>query len=136
MLKGKSCMCSVDLEKAFDRVSVIECAMQKIGIPNVLVGSKMKLYDGVMTRVRVDFVLSEEFEFKVGRQQDSVSSHFSFAIVVDVMELALEDVLSESLYADDIVLMSEMIEGLRNKFMKWMDAFVSKSLKITLGKPR
>ena len=34
-----------------------------------------------------------------------------------------EGALSELLYAYDIVLMSETIEGLRNKFLKWVEAF-------------
>ena len=44
-----------------------------------------------------------------------------------------EGVLSELLYADDLVLMSETIEGLRNKFLKWKDAFESKGLKDNRG---
>ena len=33
-----------------------------------------------------------------------------------------EGALSELLYADDLVLISEIIEGLRNKFLKWKRA--------------
>ena len=46
-------------------------------------------------------------------------SPFLFALVVDVVtEFASECVLSELLYADGLVLISETIEGLRNKFLK------------------
>ena len=46
-------------------------------------------------------------------------SPFLSAVVVDVVtELAREGVLSELLHADDFVLLSETIEGLRNKFLK------------------
>ena len=38
------------------------------------------------------------------------------------------------LYADDLVLMSDTIKGLRNKFIKWKEAFESKALKVNLGK--
>ena len=38
----------------------------------------------------------------------------------------LECALSELLYADDLVLMIETIDGLRNKFFKWKEAFESK----------
>ena len=33
--------------------------------------------------------------------------------------------LSELLYADDLVLTSVTIEGLSNKFLKWKEAFMS-----------
>ena len=38
------------------------------------------------------------------------------------------------MYADDFVLMSETIEGLRNEFFKWKEVFVSKGLKVSLRK--
>ena len=47
-------------------------------------------------------------------------SPFLFAVVVDVVaEFAGECALSELLYADDLILMSEAINGLRNKFLRW-----------------
>ena len=49
-------MCFEDLEKAFDRVprKVLEWAMRKKGIPEVLVRTMMSLYKAAKTRVRVD----------------------------------------------------------------------------------
>ena len=47
-----------------------------------------------------------------------------------------EGALRELLYADDLVLMSETIEGLRNKFLKWKEAFEIKGLKVNLGKTK
>ena len=44
--------------------------------------------------------------------------------------------LSEMLHADDLVLMSETMEGLREKFWKWKEAFESKGLKVNLGKTK
>ena len=79
MLKGKGYICFVDLEKAFYRVprKVLEWAMRKKGIPEVLVRSVVSLYEGARTRVRVDSELSEEF---VGMRQGSVLSPF-FAVL-------------------------------------------------------
>ena len=55
-------------------------------------------------------------------------------MVVDVVtEFAREGSLSELLYADDLILMSETIMGLRNKFLKWKEAFESKGLQINIG---
>ena len=106
-------MCSVDLEKAFDRAprKVLEWAMRKKGIPKILVRSVMSLHEGGKTRVRVDYELSEEFDVKVGMHQESVLSPYLFALVVDVVtEFAIDGALSDIQYADDIVLISETIE--------------------------
>ena len=59
------------------------------------------------------------------------------AVVLDVVtEFAREGALSKLLYADDFVLMRVTIEGFRNKFLKWKEAFVSKGSKVNLGKIR
>ena len=128
-------MCFVDLEKAFDRVprNVLEWALRKEGIPEVLVRSVMSLCKGGKMRVRVDSELSEEFEVKVGMHLGSVLSPFLFAVVVDVVTaFAREGALSVLLYADDLVLMSDTTEGLRYKFVKWKEAFERKGLKFTI----
>ena len=62
-------------------------------------------------------------------------SPLAFAIVVDVVTENVKNGLkSEILYVDDLVLMSETMEGLREKFWKWKKAFESKGLKVNLGK--
>ena len=64
-------------------------------------------------------------------------SPFLFALVVDVVnKFVREGALSELLYADDLVLMSETIERLRGKFSKWKEAFESKALKVNLEKAK
>ena len=104
-------------------------------MPDVLVRSVMSLHDGAKTRVRVDCELSEQFEVKVGMHQASVLSPFLFALVADVVTaLARDSALSESLHADDLVLMSDMMEGLRDKSLRWKKSFESKGLKVNLGK--
>ena len=59
-------MCFVDMEKAFDRVprKVMEWAMRKKGLSEVIVRAVRSLYDGAKTRVRVGSAYSEEFEMK------------------------------------------------------------------------
>ena len=70
----------------------------------------------------------------MGMHQGSVLSPFLVAVVVDVVtELARKGVLSDLLYTDDLVLMSERIMGLENKFLEWKEAFQSKGLKVSLG---
>ena len=57
--------------------------------------------------------------------------------MVDVItESVRNGLLSEMLYADDLVLTREMMEGLREKFWKWKEAFETKGLKLDLGKTK
>ena len=103
--------------------------MRKRGVPEVLVISVKSLYVGAKTRVRVDSELSDKCEVKVRMHEGSLPSPFLFAVVVDIVtELAREGALSELLYADDLVLMREMIEVFRNKYLKWKEDFECKSL--------
>ena len=82
-------------------------------MPEVLIRSVMSLFEGALTGVRVDSELSEEFEVKVGMHQGSVLSPFLFEVVIDVVtEFIRDGALSELLCADDIVLMSDTIQGL------------------------
>ena len=60
-----------------------------------------------------------------------------FAIMVDVITESMRNgLMSEMLYADDLALTSETMEGLREKFWKWKEAFESKGLKVNLGKTK
>ena len=51
----KLCMCFVDMEKAFDRLSrkVMEWAMRKKSLSEVMVRAVMSLYNGAKIRVKV-----------------------------------------------------------------------------------
>ena len=44
--------------------------------------------------------------------------------------------MNEILYADDLVLMSKSIENLKEKLLKWKEAFESKGLKMNLKKTK
>ena len=65
-------------EKAFDRVprKVLEWALRKKGIPEVLVRSVMSLCDGTKSRVRLDSESSEESHIKVRMHQGPILSPF------------------------------------------------------------
>ena len=76
------------------------------------------LYDGVETRVIVDYELSLQFVVEVRMHQGSMLSLFLLAVVGDVVtDFAREGALSEFLFADDLVLMSKTVVGLSNKFL-------------------
>ena len=132
-------MCFVDLEKAFSRVPrrVMEWAMRKKGLPETLVKAVMSLYEGAETKLRVGSGLSVKFSVKVGVHQESVLSPLLFAMVIDeVTENARKDWMKQILYADDLVLMGEIMEELRDNFDEWIEAFESKGMRVNLGKTK
>ena len=95
------------------------------------------LYDGAKTRVRVGSAYSEEFKVKVGVHQGSVLSPLLFTIVVDVItENARKGVVNQLLYVYDLVIMSEDMEDLKERFGNWKDALESKGLKVNTSKTK
>ena len=69
--------------------------------------------------------------------QGSVISPLIFAIVVDVVtEQARKGLLNEILYADDLVLLSENLEDLRERFQRWRGALESKGMKVNIRKTK
>jgi len=106
-------MCFVDLEKVSDRVPrrVVEWAMRKKGLPEIMVKTVMSLYEGAKRKIRVGSGLSEEIFVKVGVHQGSVLSPFLFAMVVDeITENARKGWMKEILYTDDLVIMGESMD--------------------------
>ena len=125
------------MEKAFDREPrrVIEWAMRKKGLSEILVKAVMSLYERAETKVRVGSGLSQEFSVKVGVHQGSVLSPLLFAMVIDeVTENARKGWMKQILYADDLVLMEETIEELRENFDEWRETFESRGMRVNLGK--
>ena len=78
-------MCFVDLKKAFDRVPrrVVEWAIRKKGLPEILDKAVISLYEGAEMKVRVRSGSLEEFSVKVGVHQGSVLSPLLFAMAID-----------------------------------------------------
>ena len=110
---------------------------EKEGLTEVIVRAVMSLYHGAKTNVRVGSELPQEFLVQVGVHQGSVLSPLLFAIAVDViLENAREGLMNKILYANDLVLISESMENLKEKLLKWKEAFESKGLKVNLKKTK
>ena len=129
-------MCFVVLEKAFDRVlrKVMEWALRKKGLAEVWVQAVMSLYEGSRTKVRVGSGTLGEFGVRVGVYQGSVLSPLILAITVDaVTEHAREGLMNKILCVDDLVLMSEGLEGLKKRFqMHWKAKHLLENLYLLL----
>ena len=81
--------------------------------------------------------LSEEFLVQVGVYQEFSWFPLIFAILVDVITKYLkEGLISEILYTDDLALVSEYKENLREKFLTRSEAFERKELKVNLKKTK
>ena len=69
--------------------------------------------------------------------QGSVLSPLLLVILIDVVkEHTREGLLNEILYADDLMLMSESLDNLRERFERWRSALEGKGLKVNVGKTK
>ena len=116
----------VDLEKAFDRVLrvLIESSLRTKGVVECYVNAVIKMYQEVLSQVKVEGEDSEEFAVRVGIHQGSILSPLIFDVVMDVVT---EEVAKEGralMYADDLVLICETKEELEEE--KQLMSFTSK----------
>ena len=96
----------------------------------------MSFYHVAKTEVKVGSELSKEFLVQVGIHEASLLSALFAITVYTITENAREGLTNEILYVDDLVLMSESIENLKEKFLKWKDAFERNALKVILKKTK
>ena len=88
--------------------------------------------------MRVGYAYSEEFEVKISvHQGSSALSPLLFAIVFEIIsEKARRNVVDELLYGDDFVLMSEILEDLKERFWNYKDTLESEGLKVNIRKTK
>jgi len=132
-VKEKLYFAFVDLEKKH----LIESldGLRKAGVEEWLVNAVMAMYEGAQTVVRTTEGDSKAFNVKVGLHQGSVLSHLLFVIVMEMISRELRAGLPlELLYADDLILMAESEESLRDEIVKWKSELEAKGLKMNPGK--
>ncbi|KAK3517527.1 hypothetical protein QTP70_012602 [Hemibagrus guttatus] len=127
----------VDLEKAYDRVPREELwyCMRKSGVAEKYVRVVQDMYERSRTVVRCSVVQTEEFKVEVGLHQGSALSPFLFAIVMDQLS---EEVRQESpwtmMFADDIVICSEIREQVEENLERWRFALERRGMKVSRSK--
>ena len=129
----------VDLEKAFDRVprKVIWWAMRVVKIPEWIITLVKVMYDNARSRVRVDCKYSDVFSVNVGVHQGSVLSPLLFLIVFKALSREFRTGCPwEFLYADDLAIVAETLDEVKNRLSLWKQKFAEKGLKVNVAKTK
>ena len=94
----------------------------------------MKMYQEVLSQVKVEGEDSKEFAVRVGIHQESILSPFIFAVVMDVVTEEVVEKGCALMYADDLVLICEAKEEARQRFVARRNALESEGLKVNISK--
>ena len=95
-----------------------------------LVKASMAMYEGAQAVVRTTEGDNKAFNVKVGLHQGSVLNPLLFVIVMEMTSRELRAGLPlELLHADDLILMAESEESLRDKIVKWKAGLEAKQEK-------
>ena len=129
----------VDLEKAFDRVprKVIWWAMRVVKIPEWIITLVKAMYDNARSRVKVDCEYSDVFSVNVGVHQGSVLSPLLFLIVLEALSREFRTGCPwEFLYADDLAIVAETLDEVKNSLSLWKQKFTEKGLKVNVARTK
>ena len=127
-------MAFVDLEKAFDS-SASESHL--VGAENTWCGGVDCATGAGDVCQCVGEEYSEEFEVKVGVHQGLVLSPLLFIIVLEALSRENRSgVPWEDLYADDLVIIAELLEECVRRLLTWKEAMEDKGLRVNAGKTK
>ena len=95
------------------------------------------MYANERSRVRFNERYSEEFEMKVGVHQGSVLCLLLFIIVLEALSQEFcSGVPWEDLYADNLVIITELLEECVRRLLTWKEAMEKKGLRVNAGKTK
>ena len=128
----------VDLEKAFDCVprKVLWWALKKVGLDEWLIRTIQAMYTNAKSSVRINGQFSSWFDVQVSVHQGSVLSSLLFIIVMEALSHHFRTRPWELLYADDLVIISETLSELLEKFRVWKANLESKGLHVNVDKTK
>ena len=127
----------IDLEKAYDRIprTLIWWTLEKKKVCSSYISLIKDMYEGATTCVRTIDGDTCDFSVNMGLHQGSTLSPYLFTLVLDEVTKHLhEEIPWCMLFADDIVLIDETIDGINYKVNCWREALESKGFKISRTK--
>ena len=137
-VQGSMALGFVDLEKAFDTVprEMVMATLRWMGIPEAEVRMVEGTYEKTTARVVVAEGASDEFEVKIGLRQGSVLSPLLFIAVLDLIsrKTVVKDAMKKLLYADDLALVANGKQELRESLEEWNGLFTRHGLNINVEK--
>lgn len=143
----------VDLEKAFDRVSLktVWESLQRRGIQPKIIRTIQRLYTNNKNYVRKDNMQSETFTVNDGLRQGGVLSPILFIIIMDdIIKEAQKSTkkahigynnlkavnLSECAFADDLLICANRESDLQHNLNVWNSELCKRNLKINVNKTK
>ncbi|KAI5735070.1 hypothetical protein M8J77_013749 [Diaphorina citri] len=142
-------MTFIDYEKAFDNVNHVKLVsiLRSISIPQADIRLIEQLYWGQRGKVRTSAGLSEEFTIVKGVRQGCIISPILFNIYVEqiIKESITEEpygilinnrIVNNLRYADDLVLLSSNLDGLKELLKKLSNASTKYNMKINVKKSK
>ena len=131
-------VCFVDLKKAFDNIqhSLLWTKLQSIGVSSKIIKTLQSMYDNATARVKLSsYEASKSFKCSKGVRKGCNLSPLLFNLFLKGLEVKLADnqagvplgetTIDTIMFADDIILLSTCIEGIR-KHIKTMEHFCHK----------
>ena len=114
-----------------------EKLLQKLGVSEWLIKVVQGMYRNAKSRVRVNSSYTESFGVGVGVHQGSVLSPLLFICVLEALSREFRKGSPEELlYADDLVVSSETLDGLLAKLETWKKGLEGKDLRVNMGKTK
>lgn len=127
----------VDLEKAYDKVprKVLWEVLNKKGIGSRYIEVVKDMYKDSKTSVRTVGGISEGFGVGIGVHQGSALSPYLFVLVMDeLLKGNVREVPWCMLFADDMILIGETLEEVKERLQRVMHALESNGMKINRDK--
>jgi hypothetical protein len=138
--KNKSLwMAFVDLEKAYDRVprEMVWWALRRQLVPERLIDLIRTLYQDPVSFVRTEAGDTEPFAVDIGLHQGSALSPLLFIVTMEEVTRNIRQGLPwEVLFADDLVLMANTEDQLRDKLLLWKSTLEEHSMKVNMEKTK